>query len=811
MKSQYYRYLTNTFFLFLLTIYSASSQQDFTKAKLFSTVSDPAKLLRSKTVLLEEIHSRTGIKMTESPSLGKEKYVILALEEDLSRLPHETRTQYESLPGINAEGFKIFTDRVNGHYVIVGKDPRGLLYGIGRFLRKVELSPGRILIPDDLVVATSPHYSLRGHQLGYRPKTNSYDAFTVQQYDQYIRELALFGANSIEIMPPRTDDAFTSIHMKIPAIEMIKEKSRICDSYGLDVWMWYPNLSKDYRNPENIKKELAEREEVFRTVSRLDALFAPGGDPGDLEPDELFEWMGKVAKVLNKYHPNAKIWISPQSFRPDKAWFDSFFNHVNQNYPWLGGIVFGPWVKIPIEEIRARVNSAIPIRNYPDITHSLACQYPVPDWDMAWAITAGREAVNPRPVDQKRFHNAVAPYCVGSISYSEGTNDDVNKFIWSDQDWNPNSSVRETLEDYARLFFGPEYAHQGAHAIALLEKNHLGPLLSNLYIEKTLVHWQDMERQAEPQLLRNPRFQMGLIRAYYDALIRERLIYETNLENRAKELLRNASSTRLNETIQESIEILEKTWKEPIRLDLIKKCEDLADSLFASIGAQLTIEKHGAMSGRGNFIDFLRYPLNDAAWLISELKKISDITDQTSQLAAVHKLLHRTNPGPGGFYDHLASPESRHRIVSTVSWEEDPGSLRSPRTGFGLSLPDQSWYTEIEGVAKRVPMVPRTWNNQIETLYDTPLKVRYENLEKDASYRIRVVYTGRFKSNLKLIGDDQYLIHDYIKVGQHPVYEFDVPREVTQDGIAEFTWTCQEAERGIQVAEIWLIKKSDSN
>ncbi|MFA7473361.1 MAG: hypothetical protein WCY86_10700, partial [Spirosomataceae bacterium] len=339
MKSQYYRYLTNTFFLFLLTIYSASSQQDFTKAKLFSTVSDPAKLLRSKTVLLEEIHSRTGIKMTESPSLGKEKYVILALEEDLSRLPHETRTQYESLPGINAEGFKIFTDRVNGHYVIVGKDPRGLLYGIGRFLRKVELSPGRILIPDDLVVATSPHYSLRGHQLGYRPKTNSYDAFTVQQYDQYIRELALFGANSIEIMPPRTDDAFTSIHMKIPAIEMIKEKSRICDSYGLDVWMWYPNLSKDYRNPENIKKELAEREEVFRTVSRLDALFAPGGDPGDLEPDELFEWMGKVAKVLNKYHPNAKIWISPQSFRPDKAWFDSFFNHVNQNYPWLGGIV----------------------------------------------------------------------------------------------------------------------------------------------------------------------------------------------------------------------------------------------------------------------------------------------------------------------------------------------------------------------------------------------------------------------------------------------------------------------------------------
>ena len=39
------------------------------------------------------------------------------------------------------------------------------------------------------------------------------------------------------------------------------------------------------------------------------------------------------------------------------------------------------------------------------------------------------------------IHNALDQYANGSLSYSEGTNDDVNKFIWSDQDWNPETTV----------------------------------------------------------------------------------------------------------------------------------------------------------------------------------------------------------------------------------------------------------------------------------------------------------------------------------------------------------------------------------
>ena len=39
------------------------------------------------------------------------------------------------------------------------------------------------------------------------------------------------------------------------------------------------------------------------------------------------------------------------------------------------------------------VPAQYPIRHYPDITHSRQCQFPVPDWDVAYALTEGRESI----------------------------------------------------------------------------------------------------------------------------------------------------------------------------------------------------------------------------------------------------------------------------------------------------------------------------------------------------------------------------------------------------------------------------------
>src|SRR6185503_8231375 len=159
---------------------------------------------------------------------------------------------------------------------------------------------------------------------------------------------------------------------------------------------------------------------------------------------------------LHRTHPKAQMWVSPQSF--NKEWLDEFLDILMTQRPgWLSGVVFGPQVRISLPELRAAVPKQYPIRHYPDITHSRQCQYPVPDWDVAYALTEGRECINPRPMDQAAIVRLLQPYTVGFITYSEGCNDDVNKAVWSALGWDPDAQVTDILRDYSRYFLGERY------------------------------------------------------------------------------------------------------------------------------------------------------------------------------------------------------------------------------------------------------------------------------------------------------------------------------------------------------------------
>ena len=81
---------------------------------------------------------------------------------------------------------------------------------------------------------------------------------------------------------------------------------------------------------------------------------------------------------------------------------------------------------------------------------------------------------------------------------------------------------------------------------------------------------------------------------------------------------------------------------------------------------------------------------------------------------------------------------------------------------------------------------------QINTLYDQPLQIKYENLDTTASYKMRITYTGRFRSKVKLVANDNIVIHDFLQTGQKPVHEFDIPHEATASGKVVFTWNCGE-------------------
>ncbi|MEO8127472.1 MAG: glycoside hydrolase family 20 zincin-like fold domain-containing protein [Bryobacteraceae bacterium] len=474
-----------------------------------------------------------------------------------------------------AEGFRLTVN--NTGVSVTGNDARGVLFGIGRLLREMHLTRQSITIADSLTIETAPKYKLRGHQLGYRPKTNSYDAWSVPMWDQYIRDLTVFGTNAIELIPPRSDDDADSPHFPLPPMQMMVEMSKIIDSYGLDVWIWYPAMDKDYSDPKTVEFAMHEWAEVYKRLPRIDAIFVPGGDPGHTPPKHLMALLEKQTALLHRYHPKAQMWVSPQSF--DQQWLDEFIAILRDGKPaWLTGVVFGPQVRVSAQRLRQMVPANYPIRHYPDITHSRQAEYPVPDWDLAYAMTEARETINPRPLGEAQIFRVIQPLMAqGFLTYSEGCNDDVNKFVWSALGWNPDADVTGVLRDYSRYFIGESYADTFAQGLLALERNWVGPLIANAAVYTTLQQFQALERSAAPHDLQNWRFQQALYRAYYDGYTRSRLIHETEQEARALEHLRAGSIPDAEASLDQSSRVSE-DWRARIF--------ELAEALFQSVRMQ---------------------------------------------------------------------------------------------------------------------------------------------------------------------------------------------------------------------------------
>ncbi len=703
-------------------------------------------------MLLEEAEKRTGIRWTlaNTPAPGVD--III------------TRTAGP------AEGYRISVE--GEHVVVAGNDARGILFGIGRLLREMRLTPGHANIDSDFTVVTAPAYPLRGHQLGYRPKTNSYDGWSLPVWEQYIRDLAVFGTNAVELIPPRSDDAPTSPLFPLPPMDMMIGMSKLLDDYGLDVWIWYPAMDPDYTKPEQVRAAVEEWADVFRKLPRVDAVFVPGGDPGHTEPKVLMALLEQQAASLRKYHPHAQMWVSPQGFNDE--WMKQFLAILNKQQPaWLTGIVYGPQVRGTIQELRAAVPKRYALRHYPDITHSKQSQYPAQNWDTAYAITEGREGINPRPYDEAAIFRRTQPGTNGFITYSEGCNDDVNKIIWSSLGWDPEANVRQIVQQYARYFIGESLGPLFADGIFDLEQNWRGPLAQNAGVNATLDTFRELEKRATPRDLANWRFQQGLYRAYYDAYTRDRLNYENLLESQAFDALRYGDKDR-------AIQTLDRAVTDPVAQEYRTRVFELAEALFKSIKMQLSVKLYQAIAvDRGANLDTIDVPLNDRLWL---KKRIAEANDQ----AALDALVHRTDPGSGGFYDDLGVSDRQPHLVN------DPGTY----IGFAYNA---EW--------------PRAWWNHAAALYDAPLRMRYTGLDGEAHYRLRVVYAGdspRVKMKLSA-GDSEIEVHPFIdKPSPMKPLEFDIPAAAIKNGELLLTWRREAGQggngRGNQVAEAWLIR-----
>ena len=541
---------------------------------------------------------------------------------------------------IDRDSYKITFDDNGLHFFASGI--RGFIYAIGRFLRKTEYKNGNITLIEDISGEYSPYMQIRGHQLGYRDNANTYEAWSVDQYYEYIKEMMYFGCNIFE-HTVFNEKSIKKSHMKYFQSEFVTLCNQAVKPLDIDISYWSPN------DKGNTADCIKERTDFFASQQYADIYFPPTSDPGDFSVDEAFDIIIPVAREIKKSHPEIKVFPSAQSPDGFGKWGDDFIDKMNTMPEEIDGIITGPNCAMPLHDLRKRLPRKYPIRLYPDITHNVRCEYPVhfdrDDWHYALTSTLSRESINPRPTEYRTIHRLTRQYITGSVSYSEGINDDINKFVWSDMDYNPNVSLNDTLSDYARLFFPGADTNKIVNGIFGLEKNWEGDPAENPHIETTLKFFTDTLNE-NPELYENVRFLMCLFRAKCDMLVKSRRCTELGLIKKAKYYLSG-----------NDIETAEKILNTPFDDDYNSLHDDIFEIgrlLFEKAGMQLDVE-HFCASGveRGATLDTIDLPVTDRKWLLNRIE-YSKSLDDNKKAEFITAILNRNKINKNEYYFSFA-------------------------------------------------------------------------------------------------------------------------------------------------------------
>jgi hypothetical protein len=705
-----------------------------------------------------------------------------------------------------AEGYALTVRRLDDKPFVSaeGYDPLGCMFAVGYLLRQMHYSPGKISAPE-MNVISAPSKPLRGHQLGYRVQSNTYDKWKLKEFEQYVRDLIPWGTNAIELIPYFPDtDAPLSEDLTVELAEMIH-------SYGLQVWLWFPfndktpaGMTGDGLTPGVTacpsRKDgrtflLNRRKTLFQRMKYLDAVFIPGGDPGGCECELCGPWehtflplSADTAAVLKQYHPHAKLWLSNQMFSNEEN--QHFHEYLSKENPdWFAGLVYSPWAGETCKSARESLPQRFALRMYPDITHSVRCQFTIPDWDQAFACTLDREPPLYRPTQTSQIVKNYLSLTNGAITYSDGVNDDLNKALWSALLWTPDADLHQLLVEYGNLYFGSDIAEKVAEGILAIEKNSQGPLKDNLNVQRTYTLWNTLDQGAKPERKQNWRFQMTLLRACFDLYVQRKLRADLNTEQKVYAALLPHSQ----DAVQAGLQVLKDAEAKQVEPELREKLLSLGQALYDSIGMQLSVKRWGASGEeRGAILDHLDTPLANQGWLKAELTRLSEKRQREEIREGIDRIVNWENPGPGGFYDDLGNPQKQPHLVHTKRWAEDPDSMASPRCDFRVTSPTGR----------------QSWNNYAEALYDSPLMLHYDQLDPNAEYSVRVTYSGRFNPVMTLTANDHYPVHGAVSTTNPPAQqEWQVPKEATASGKLTLMWK-RVSGRGCQVAEVWLIKRS---
>ncbi len=727
--------------------------------KCFNLYFDTDAAEKSAALFCDEILARTGVK----PAFCNEK--------------ENSNFAFLTDKAIPRDGFDIAVDA--SHVAVSASGIRGFIYGFGMFLRKIVSVCGVPALAEDISGEYRPDKSIRGHQVGYRTTPNTYDAWSYDDYRRYYLDMMFFGSNTVEHIPYEKGISRRNRLMKYDEEEFLIKATQMADEFDLDVSLWHPN-----NDGETVEQAAERRGKLYETVPRLDVVFPPGGDPGEFYPDEFVLRCKEISKALKKSHPDAQMWPSAQQPHSIPTWGEEFIEEMEKLPEEIDGVIHGPNHAFDLETLRRRLPSKYPIRLYPDITHNVRCEYPVhfdrDDWHFALTTGLSRECTNPRPREYRRIHRLTRRYVVGSVSYSEGITDDVNKAVWADMDYNPDCDLRTTLLDYARLFFFGADVEKIADGIFALELNWQCDPAENPTIDRTLETFESLAEEYA-FLNENWRFLQLLMRAKCDWVLRRRRIFELGLIKLAEKEIRNGNLESARKILETDFDAEYKKQRGDIT--------DLAQKLFELIGLQSDIENYCADNWeRGAILETMDLPVTDRKWLLGRL----DIAENAETM---QKVIDRSKVRSDEYYFSVALNGLAECGV--------------PQTG--------EIYMNFQG--DRPDVNTGAMPTAMFKVYDNlTFKCKVGGLDFDGDYKLKISFMSKKNAALKghtIIANGE-VIYKGEQFGGESDAEFDrlmlapnfetvsyvIPKSVIQNGCVDLEFS--EPVMGVMFSEFWI-------
>lgn len=731
--------------------------------------------LNTAIFLQHELSKRTGIQLSiiSDKKATTSSFIHIGLASDF-KTPHRVNT-----PKVE-ESYAVWVDASPRKTIvnIAGFDNRGILFGVGRLIQELYLSTNYISIPQQLVITSSPSDKLRAQQIikNSQGKDGFNDWSKPEDNQQFVNDMLIFGTNGFEPTQPELVDEYL-------------------EELGIDLF-----VKLKCQDIIDLNKETDDSiKSFFKKYKGIDHITSYGGDAaGAVQPQLFFPYLERVIPLILNENPGSKWWYSNQCLDDHAKDYDDYiFKFINEKQPsFLHGMVYGPWTKRGINEIRADLPSQYIIRHFPDICHPRWCQYPIPQWDRVFSIVWPRnQSIYMMPTMMLDIYKATRNNTVGNLPYNHtGSFNDLNKFVISAAGWNADIDINSILTSYAKVFFAhsfmklpkelesekkiskEEFLNKATSYVVkglqLLEKNWTGQLKNNSSCEEALHHWNQIaECTGGPQ--KNWRVEMYLYKARIDVQIKRKYDFEMQLEKEAYKIISNANDD-MSLTLQ----------KVKSNFDRVDKEFQTKDEFQAELKAMGLSGKFGDIN---DIVDNIYTSFNDRYWIIDQLQKAKSITD-------VSAIINYEHPGDGGYYDDLGLEGKQPHLVRQKSWKEDPGFVYSPIEWVDNKSNSNKRHSQLTSILCR---------------YDNPLIMQWNDLDRSAKYEIKVVYNGPFDIKLKCSTDDGLIVHDFIEKNGGNALTFQIPEVSTKDGTLKLNWVQDTTNimRGVSLSEIWLIKK----